>query len=300
MTAAEIARLIGQEALPAGYATTVERVWRPLAARIADAQRASRRGILVAINGAQGTGKSTLCRFLEALLRDEHGLVAATLSLDDVYLTRAERQALGREVHPLLVTRGVPGTHDVPLAERTIAVLLAGSGPVAVPRFDKAVDDRLPPGQWPRVEAPVEVLLFEGWCVGSTPEPKAALAAPVNALEASEDPDGGWRTAVNEALAGPYARLFERRDLLVMLQAPGFEAVSGWRRLQEAKLRRRTGHGMTDGEIARFVMHYERLTRHMLRTLPSIADAVVPIDASHRAGPVRWLGKWAAPRGAAR
>ena len=75
--------------------------------------------LVLGICGAQGSGKSTLAEALaERLERD--GLACAVLSLDDLYLTRAERERLARGVHPLLATRGPPGTHDTSLG---IAVL---------------------------------------------------------------------------------------------------------------------------------------------------------------------------------
>jgi D-glycerate 3-kinase len=126
---------------------------------------------------------------------------------------------------------------------------------------------------------PVDVVLFEGWCVGARPQPAAALTRPVNALERDADPDGRWRTFVNTALAGAYAPLFARIDRLVLLQAPGFEVVAGWRAEQEAKLRARTGRGMDEAEIARFVAHYERLTRWILQEMPPRADLVFPLRA---------------------
>jgi D-glycerate 3-kinase len=277
-----IESLIATEQLPADYAGIVDRWWRPLAAAIAARKQALRRPVLIGINGAQGTGKSTLCLFLEALLRDEHGLRAATLSLDDLYLTRAERRHLAAEVHPLFATRGVPGTHDVALGSAAIGALLGGSGAVPLPRFDKSRDDRLPEADWPLVEAPVDILLFEGWCIGAAPLDPATLANPVNALERDEDSDARWRTFVNAALGESYAALFAQLDLLVLLAPPGFAQVREWRELQEHKLRERTGRGMTPNEVTRFVDHYERLTRDMLATLPDKADIVVRIDTDHR------------------
>jgi D-glycerate 3-kinase len=273
--------IISAEGLPDSYAAIVDRWWRPLAATIARRRATLGRPTLIGINGAQGTGKSTLCLFLEALLREDHGFVATTLSLDDLYLTRAERRDLADHVHPLFATRGVPGTHDLSLGNTVINAVLGGSGPTALPRFNKSRDDRAPAAAWPSVAAPVDVLLFEGWCVGATPIDTADLTQPANALEDREDGDARWRTAWNEALAGPYAALFARLDMLVMLKPPGFAQIRAWRRLQEAKLRERSGGGMTDAEIDRFVDHYERLTRHMLATLPSRADIVVPIGADH-------------------
>ena len=63
---------------------------------------------VLAISGLQGSGKSTLAAQVVELARTR-GLRAAALSIDDVYLTRAQRQRLADRVHPLLATRG-PGT----------------------------------------------------------------------------------------------------------------------------------------------------------------------------------------------
>lgn len=274
-----LAALIAAESLPASYSATVNAHWRPLAAWIA--ARAAGAPLIVGVSGSQGSGKSTLCRMLEALLMAEHGLRTATLSLDDLYLTRAERQALARTVHPLFLTRGVPGTHDVALGLSLLAAVREGQAGLTLPRFDKAADDRASEAAWPRLAAPVDVLLFEGWCMGAQPEAEADLVQPINRLEAEEDPDGIWRRHVNDALAGPYRALFAAADCTIMLAAPGFEAVLGWRQLQEQKLRARTGAGMSDAELARFVMHYERITRHLLADLPGRADVIVTLGADH-------------------
>lgn len=280
--------LIAAEGLPASYSGTIEAHWRPLAAWIAARAAAQGGPLIVGVSGSQGSGKSTLCRMLEALLAAEHGLHAATLSLDDLYLTRRERADLARTVHPLFATRGVPCTHDVALGLALLSAVREGRSGLALPRFDKAQDDRAPETGWPHLVAPVDVLLFEGWCMGARPQAEQDLIAPINRLEAEEDPDGLWRGNVNAALAGPYRSLFDASDLMIMLAAPGFEAVLGWRQLQEAKLRARTGGGMSDAELARFVMHYERITRHLLADLPTRADVVIPLGEDHAIRTVRF------------
>jgi len=125
-------------------------------------------------------------------------------------------------------------------------------------------------------------VIFEGWCVGARPQPREALRAPINGLERDEDPTGRWRSFVNTALAAAYPSLFEGHDALVLLQAPGFEVVARWREEQEEKLRARTGRGMNPAQIARFIAHYERLTRWILEEMPARADAVFPLDAARR------------------
>lgn len=239
--------------------------------------------LVLGLCGAQGSGKSTLAAGLrDRLVRD--GVPSAILSIDDLYLTRGEREALARDVHPLLRTRGVPGTHDVALGLATIDALARGEA-AALPRFDKAADDRLPSDLWDRAEAGTRVLIFEGWCVGARPQTEAALAEPVNVLEREDDPEGVWRRFANDALAGPYQALFARVDRLVLLAAPGFETVLHWRTEQEHALRAQAGNGagvMSDAEVARFISHYERLTRHISSEMPARADLVLALDQKRR------------------
>ncbi len=188
----------------------------------------------------------------------------AGLSLDDVYLRRAEREALAREIHPLLATRGPPGTHDLALLEATLASLAAG-GRTPVPSFDKLADDRRPQADWPVFEGAPSLIVVEGWCLGATPEPEAALLAPVNRLEAEMDRQGRWRRHVNSQLAGPYQAAFRAFDALLFLKAPRFEIVLEWRTQQESQLRGRPLGFQEKQDLARFIQHYERITRRMLR-----------------------------------
>lgn len=277
--------LVREERLPRGYRDAVLGYVAPMAGRVESLRRDLARPVIVGISGAQGSGKSTFARFLDGWLRKESQLETARLSIDDIYRTRAQRDHLARTVHPLLSTRGVPGTHDVELGMRVLDALtgVGGARTVPLPAFDKAVDDRLPEDDWPRVETPVDVVLFEGWCIGARAQQEEDLAEPVNELEAAEDADGRWRAYVNDRLRAEYAGLFGRLDLLVMLRVPSFDKVLEWRGLQEEKLRARSrgGRGQTTAELARFVQHYERLTRHMLRTMPACADTVIEIGDRH-------------------
>lgn len=255
---------------------------RILAAALEEVERKHGKPVVLGICGAQGSGKSTLADAIEREV-GRRGIAAARLSLDDLYLTRAERKRLGREVHPLLGTRGVPGTHDVALGLTILDALAKGEG-VALPRFDKASDDRCPPQRWGSAPAGCELLIFEGWCVGARPEAPEALRTPVNDLEAREDPDGLWRNYANDALAGPYQSLFARIDALILLGAPSFEVVFDWRLQQENELRESAGPNapglMDEAGVARFIQHYERLTRHILAEMPSRADVLVRLGES--------------------
>ncbi len=234
-----------------------------------------------AIAGLQGSGKSTLAAQVAALAR-ERGLRVATLSIDDVYFGRRERQRLARDVHPLLVTRGPPGTHDLALACETLDALRAGDV-ARLPRFDKLGDRRLPPSRWRTVGA-VDLVLLDGWCLKVPAETPVQLRDPINPLEHDEDPHGIWRRWCNDRLGRDYPALWTRVDRLLWLQPPDFAPVTRWRWQQEQALRAtRPGRtGMTRTEVERFVQHFERISRQALRTLPAIADRTLVMDALRR------------------
>jgi D-glycerate 3-kinase len=243
-----------------------------------------------AIAGLQGSGKSTLAaqvvRHAEA-----RGLRAAALSIDDVYLGRRERLRLARDVHPLLATRGPPGTHDIGLACEVLDAVRAGRA-IRLPRFDKLTDRRLPPSRW-RTVGPLDLLVFEGWCLKVPAQSEAALRRPVNALERDEDPDGTWRRHCHRALAHDYPALWARLDRLAWLHPPGFDCVPGWRWQQErtARAARPGCTGMSRSEVERFVRLFERVSRQAIRSLPGIATLTLRLDRDRavrrivRAGP---------------
>jgi D-glycerate 3-kinase len=278
-----IGQFLQRERLPEAYRLTISQALVPLGNAIAQRARLSDHMVLVGLCGAQGSGKSTAAAALVELLQLD-GLPAAAVSIDDFYLPRAERKSLAQSVHPLLMTRGVPGTHDVELAQATLDSL-AEDEPTLLPVFDKATDDRRPRAQWRAAQGPLRVVILEGWCVGALPQDSVQLAQPVNALERDEDPDGRWRTYVNEALTGRYRALFDRLSPLVLMAAPSFEVVQRWRGEQEQRLREKLARDggdasrvMDDAGIARFIAHYERVTRHILDEMPQRADHVIRLD----------------------
>jgi D-glycerate 3-kinase len=231
---------------------------------------------LIAVVGAQGSGKTTLAR----AAADRFG--AAQISLDDVYLTLAERAAMAREVHPLFATRGPPGTHDLGLLQRLIDDL-SRAGPddeIRLPDFDKRGDDRRPVEAGRAFRGRPSAILIDAWCLGCLPEDETVLAAPINALERDHDPDGVWRRAVNGFVAGPYADFAVRFDEVLFLRAPGFEVVLDWRAQQEADLLGVAPADLPAPErerLAGFIQYFERITRRMLDGGVR-ADVVIQLD----------------------
>ncbi|MCB1701134.1 MAG: hypothetical protein H6985_07495 [Pseudomonadales bacterium] len=261
----------------------------PLAQLLAEHQKGANRPVLLALNGCQGSGKTTISDYLCCSLTQEFGLHAVALSLDDFYLGHAERQALAHSVHPLFATRGVPGTHDIALLRRTLEQLLdpTRTAAVEIPRFDKATDDRRPKADWDCVTAPVQVVLLEGWCLGATAQSPDSILQPINTLEADEDVTGAWRRYSNEKLRLEMQLFYPLVDQWIMLQAPSFDCVFEWRREQERKLAATLAPGqankvMDDSALRRFTQHYERITRACLAELPGKVHHLYTLNAQRQ------------------
>ena len=267
------------------YLEAAQKWFGPLVRALAAHQNSADRVVLIAINGCQGSGKTTVSDFLCSSLIEEHQLHAVALSLDDFYLPRAERATLATLVHPLLATRGVPGTHDMGLMRQTLEQLLDPdrSEAVLIPVFDKATDDRRPIADWARVDAPVQCVLLEGWCLGAMPVLTDSLAHPLNDLERDEDAAGRWRGYSNDVLRRDFQSLYALVDQWVMLCAPSFDRVFSWRQEQEHKLAAKLSPEqgsrlMNDDALRRFIKHYERITRQCLSELPDKVNHLFKLD----------------------
>ncbi|MEC4677434.1 MAG: phosphoribulokinase [Nitrospirota bacterium] len=287
MISETLKRFIRREQLPKNYEKTIVTWFFPLAEALKKTCRVHKKPFLVGIQGAQGSGKSTLAALLVLILKEQHELKSVNISLDDFYLTQKERLHLARAVHPLLKTRGVPGTHDLGLASRTLDALSVKNlgESVPLPRFDKALDDRLPSRQWSQASPPFDLIFFEGWCLAAPAENDETLIQPINTLEEKEDPVGRWRRYVNGLLETDYADFFHRLNLLIVLQLPSFEQVYEWRFLQERKRAEKcafkTPHIMQEADLKRFIQHFERVTRNCLSLMPQKADILFRLNTAH-------------------
>ena len=240
---------------------------------------------IIGLTGGQGSGKSTISNILKILLKEAYGLNTITFSIDDFYKTYKERKKMSEKVSPLFLTRGVPGTHDTNLLFTCLKKIKESNfSKILIPKFDKSIDDRLPKKKWQKVEKKQDIVIFEGWCVGATPQKKKDLIAPINILEKEKDKKRTWRNYVNKELKNRYEKIFKLIDLMIFLKIPSFEYVYEWRLLQEKKLRV-TSKGkktMTDKQVKNFIMFYERITRHMLKNFSKKAKFIINIDSSHR------------------
>jgi D-glycerate 3-kinase len=166
-------------------------VWLPLAGQLQDWASGMTAPPIIGFLGGQGSGKTTLTTLLKLLL-ELQGLRVLAWSLDDLYLPYADRLVLQAE-DPRLVWRGPPGTHDVALGRQILRQLQAG-GRSAIPRFDKSAEGGKGDRAGFETVGPVDLVLFEGWCVGARPLSPTVLA------EAATLPDP-IRTAADRAFA---------------------------------------------------------------------------------------------------
>ena len=294
---AALERFRDKRGLPKQFGQVFLQWYAGVTAALAKRVDASQSPLIVGLSGCQGSGKSTLVDAMAQVLADTHGVVTTVLSLDDFYLTKAERESLAQRLHPLFATRGVPGTHDLDLLRRTVTALQNGED-AELPVFDKAADDRTSMVRLHQDDAPTQIVLLEGWCVGIPPQLTEALKEPINPTEADLDPDRVWRTAVNRFLGEEYAAFFAKLDALLVLQAPSFNTVFDWRWQQEARLsaRFRESHPtepdptMSREQVADFILHYQRLTEHGLQSLPARADCLWELAADRSVERMHLMG----------
>ncbi|KAI0753104.1 P-loop containing nucleoside triphosphate hydrolase protein [Daedaleopsis nitida] len=233
--------------------------------------------LIVGVQGPQGSGKT----FLTSILRDTlqaapHHLSVAVLSLDDLYLPHEGLVALAQAhpENPLLKGRGQPGTHDVPLGTGVLNKLKQINVPsteepsVELPSFDKSLfngeGDRAPGAL---VRPPVDVVLFEGWCVGFYPIPREEVerrwARPLLGLEDNFLEKRGYKIEnvfeINERLRD-YVSWWDLFDAFIQLKPPKdhpYDFIYRWRLQQEHHMKQRNGgKGMTDEQVERFVDRY--------------------------------------------
>ena len=233
------------------------------------------------IAGSQGSGKSTLTIVLKLVLEEFYKKKVMLLSIDDYYLSKNKRLKLSKKIHPLLITRGVPGTHNIAALRKDIINFQKKKFPIVAPLFNKLKDDI---SSKKKIIKKAEILLLEGWCCGSPPISRDYLFKNINRLESTLDKNKAWRQYYNFQLQKDYKKVFSLFDKQIYIQPPSFTYISKWRYTQEKSnaLKSKDEKFMKKTDLQKFIQHYEKLTKWMIKTMPAKADMLIKIDKNQK------------------
>ncbi|NMN66978.1 D-glycerate 3-kinase [Candidatus Pelagibacter ubique] len=244
--------------------------------------------LIIGLAGGQGSGKTTISSILTLILQKYFKLKVFKISIDDFYKTRKDRKLLSKNKHSLLMTRGVPGTHDVDLMLKFFKKVKSKRFKnLTVPKFNKSIDDRYKKSLWYKLKFKPDVVIFEGWCVGAKSQTAKQLKKPVNSFEKVYDKKLKWRSHVNNQLKTKYKTLFNQLDELLYLKAKNFNLLRNWRLKQERKLRIQTKNKkdlkiMSIGDVINFMQTYQRITQQMFKDAIKNSSIIMNLNSRHQ------------------
>ena len=246
------------------------------------------------LSGGQGAGKTTITSLLNIILANYFKKKVCIFSIDDFYKTLNDRKKLSKNIHPLLKTRGVPGTHDIKFIINYLKKIKSKKNKViSLPRFDKSIDDRAIKSKWKKINFIPDIIILEGWCVGAKPQSGNLLNKAANILEKKEDPNFKWRNYVNTQLQNKYKYLFNKMNDIIYMKAPNFNSLQKWRLKQENKLRlkniKKKSKIMANSEVLKFMMTYQRVTQQMFKDLPKIASIILSLNKNHQIKNIKYI-----------
>ena len=242
----------------------------------------------VGLAGGQGTGKTTTSSLIKIILIKYFNLNVFRISIDDFYKTRKERISLSKRVHPMLLTRGVPGTHDINMMLNFFRKSkIKKFKRFKLPTFNKAIDDRFEKKSWYDLKEKPDVIIFEGWCVGAKSEKNNTLKRTINIMEKTKDKKQIWRKYVNDQLKSKYKKLYSQLNCLIYLKAKDFSLLQKWRLKQERKLWVKSKKNsktkiMCKEDVLSFMQTYQRITQNMFRYMPKYASIIINLKSNHQ------------------
>ena len=244
--------------------------------------------LILGLSGGQGIGKTTISSIITLILKKYFKLNIFKISIDDFYKTRKERFLLSKKIHPLLMTRGVPGTHDINIMLNFFKRVKKNNfKSLKLPKFDKAIDDRCKKSSWYTIKKKPDIIIFEGWCVGAMAQKNTLLKKSINSLEKKNDKNLIWRKFVNDQLKTKYKKLFGHLDNLLYLKAKNINLLQQWRIKQEKKLwlklkKRKNLKIMNRLEVINFMQTYQRITQNMIKDVPKYASIIFKLNSNHQ------------------
>ena len=248
----------------------------------------NKKPLIIGLGGGQGAGKTTITSIISIILKKYFKLNVFKISIDDFYKTRKERFLLSKKLHPLLITRGVPGTHDINIMLDFFKKVKKNRfRSLKLPKFNKAIDDRCNKKLWYSIKKKPDVIIFEGWCVGARAENNNTLKKAINSLEKIDDLKMVWRKFVNQQLKLKYKKLYNHLNCLLYLKVNNFSLLQRWRLKQEKKLwlknqKLSNNKIMSKKEIIRFMETYQRVTQNMIKEAPKYASIIFNLNSNQQ------------------
>ena len=233
------------------------------------------------ISGSQGAGKSTLSKLIKIIIEKTSSKKVMLLSIDDYYLSKIDRYNISQQIHPLLITRGVPGTHDIKKLKEHLGQFKKKQFPIITPTFNKLKDDI---SKKTKVFNKADILILEGWCCGAKPIENKFLKINLNKVEKELDKDFKWRKYYNSKLKNEYQQIFKTFDRIIYLQPLSFQFVLKWRYAQEKNnaKKTKTKNFMNKNTTKNFILYYEKLTKWMIKNMPDKADMLIKVDKEQK------------------
>ena len=274
--------------------SSLKKSYIPMAFWIENKYKEKGKTLFLGLAGGQGSGKTMVTAILKIILEKFFKRKVYVTSIDDFYKTLKERNQMSKKIHPLLKTRGVPGTHDIKFIINYLKkIKLKKNKVISLPIFDKSIDDRTIKSKWKKINYIPDIIILEGWCVGAKPQSNKLLNKAVNILEKKEDSNFKWRNYVNKQLKNKYNYLFNKMNDIIYMKVPNFSSLQKWRLKQENKLRlkniKKKFKIMTNSEVLKFMMTYQRVTQQMFKDLPKIASIVLNLNKNHQIKNIRYI-----------
>jgi len=250
--------------------------------------------LIIGLAGGQGTGKTTIASIISLILTKYFKLKVFKISIDDFYKTRNERKKISKSIHPLLMIRGVPGTHDYKIIYEFFKKIKNKKfAKFRLPKFDKSKDERYNKKLWYKINSKPDIIIFEGWCVGAKNQKNSKLIKSINSLEKISDQNYVWRKYVNLQLKKNYKNLFRQIDEIIYLKANNFKILQKWRIKQEKTLwlkskNKRSLRIMNRGDIINFMQTYQRITQNMFKDAPKYASIVMKLNSNHQINSIKF------------
>lgn len=203
--------------------------------------------IICGIQAYLACGKTTLTYILKFLLKNVYELNAEILSIDDVYLTFDELNDL-KNKDKRFKYRGPPGTHDIELTRTILENVKKCKTDFEIPRYNKSANkgrgDRSDKGQY--LNHPVDILLFEGWFLGSEAVEEKILEDFQEDKEKLE-----FQKLINKKL-NEYHPLWNYVDYWVILKPKKYQYSRKWR----AQVEKDNKQGMGYKQMQEFLDYF--------------------------------------------